>query len=375
VSANLLLHVREHPSGRVIVTPVDFPGLSVDAETYDAALAVVTGKLNRQLRGLSGSMRTTLSADVVAELDTVDLTVKREKSELTIRISLVVSLREMSHGSVYVVHAPEIPDFSVPVEHRESVQMTARNALKQRLTHWDLDALIASDDVGTTRLETITLPFPPADEPQPTRADDGFTIEDFGDDLTAMAADGRLGQLDRRDALVERVLAALASPGRSSVMLVGPRDVGKTALLHEVAGRLATGRVPPALRGRQIWRIAANELIAGATYTGMWQDRARILVSRGRAGAIFAMGDPTGIVDAGRWSKSDNNVARFLRPYIESGELSVICDCAPEVWAAAHKSEPSFVDARARADRRGGRRDPPGHGAPDRAETGRRDRR
>ena len=73
MSANLLLHVREHPSGRVIVTPVDFPGLSVDAETYDAALAVVTGKLNRTLRGLSGSMRTTLSADVVADLDSVEL--------------------------------------------------------------------------------------------------------------------------------------------------------------------------------------------------------------------------------------------------------------------------------------------------------------
>ena len=134
-------------------------------------------------------------------------------------------------------------------------------------------------------------------------------------------------------------------------MLVGPRDVGKTALLHEVAGRLAKGDVPPALRGRPLWRITANELIAGATYTGMWQDRARMVVARGRSGgAIFAMGDPAGIVDAGRWAKSDNNVARFLRPYVESGELSLICECTPEVLAAAHRSEPSFVDAFHRVD-------------------------
>ena len=107
----------------------------------------------------------------------------------------------------------------------------------------------------------------------------------------------------------------LASTGRSSVMLVGPSDVGKTALLHEVAARLASGNVPSALGGRLIWRITANELIAGAAYTGMWQERARLVVMRGRKdGTIFAMGDPVGIIDAGRWSKSDNNLSRFLRP-------------------------------------------------------------
>src|SRR5206468_12387061 len=118
-----------------------------------------------------------------------------------------------------------------------------------------------------------------------------------------------------------------------------------------VAARLAGGAVPPALRGRLIWRISANELIAGATYTGMWQDRARLVVARAREdGSIFAMGDPAGIVDAGRWSRSDNNVARFLRPYVESGELSLICECTLEVLAAARKSEPSFVDAFHRVD-------------------------
>ena len=172
---------------------------------------------------------------------------------------------------------------------------SAKRALTGILAHWDLHEVMACDDVGETRLETVTIAFPSAEEPRLARGDDPFLLEESGDELTVRAAEGRLGRLDRRDALVERVLAALASPGRSSVMLVGPRDVGKTALLHELASRLAAGDVPPALRGRELWRITANELIAGATYTGMWQDRARIIVARGRAeGAIFAMGDPVG---------------------------------------------------------------------------------
>jgi ATP-dependent Clp protease ATP-binding subunit ClpC len=352
LSANLLLHVREHPNGRVIVTPVDFPELTVDADNYEAALRVTTSKLARQLRSLSGSVRTQLSAPVVAELDRVNVTLKRPRAAtVRIAVSLVVTIQETSRGLLFVVRAPEVPQFAVALQNRETVAESAKRALTGILAHWDLHEVMACDDVGETRLETVTIAFPSAEEPRLARGDDPFLLEESGDELTVRAAEGRLGRLDRRDALVERVLAALASPGRSSVMLVGPRDVGKTALLHELASRLAAGDVHPALRGRELWRITANELIAGATYTGMWQDRARIIVARGRAeGAIFAMGDPVAILDAGRWSGSDNNLSRFLRPYVESGEVSLICESTPEQFAAVHKREPSFVDAFHRVD-------------------------
>jgi len=74
-------------------------------------------------------------------------------------------------------------------------------------------------------------------------------IEQAGEDLTARAAAGSIGRLDRRDPLVERVLAALSADGRCSVMLVGPGDVGKSALTNEVAARLQAGDVPAALSG------------------------------------------------------------------------------------------------------------------------------
>src|SRR5262249_17514221 len=79
-------------------------------------------------------------------------------------------------------------------------------------------------------------------------------------------------------------------------------------------------------------------------------DRARALIARGRGGAICSMGDPNGILDAGRWSGSDNNLGRVLQPYVASGELSLICECTEELYAAAHVLEPSFVDAFQRID-------------------------
>jgi hypothetical protein len=78
----------------------------------------------------------------------------------------------------------------------------------------------------------------------------------------------------------------------------------------------------------------------------MWQDRARTLLSRARTERlIIAMGDPVGIVDAGRWSESSNNLSRALRPAMESGELTLICECDPASLDVVAKKEPSFIEA------------------------------
>jgi ATP-dependent Clp protease ATP-binding subunit ClpA len=353
MTAKVLLHVHEHPEGRVVVTPVDFPRLSVDADSYHAAHAAAVSRVTRQLRGISGSLRSGLSRPVAAELEVAEVALpagKKGAKPPRITVGLVIVLRPTSQGEVYVVRAPEVPDFEVAVADRERARPAAESGLKEAFAHWELSAVLACDQMGSVRLETVELPFPPASEADAER-DDAFLLEDAADDLTLLAAEQRLGRLDRRDALVDRVLSALSASGRASVMLVGPPDVGKTALLHELAARLASGSVPPPLRGRPLWRLSANELIAGAQYMGMWQDRARSLVARGRADrAIFAMGDPTAIVDAGRWRGSDNNLARYLRTYVESGDLTLICECTPEVLAATQKKEASFVDSFHRVD-------------------------
>src|SRR5690348_10241061 len=64
MDANVLLHVREHPEGRVIVTPVDFPDLSVDGDDYGAALRAVRSRVAQRLRAISGSVRNMLAAPV-----------------------------------------------------------------------------------------------------------------------------------------------------------------------------------------------------------------------------------------------------------------------------------------------------------------------
>ncbi len=243
-----------------------------------------------------------------------------------------------------------VPTWEFAVSSADELNARVSAALTKVLSGWDLLDLLAVDEAGAPTLAWLDV-AEPTDRPADAPKGDVVRLEDFGDNLTHLAAAGRLGRLDHRDRIVERVLSALATPGLSSVLLVGPPDVGKSALIGEVAARIQAGDVPPALRGRTIWRISANELMAGARYMGMWQERARMLLERARAyRPIFAMGDPIGIVDAGRWSESTNNLSRVLRPAMEAGEITLICECTPEGLEAVAKKEPSFVAAFHRVD-------------------------
>jgi ATP-dependent Clp protease ATP-binding subunit ClpC len=344
-AAHIHLHVRTLPSGRFIVTPVPFCDLSADGPVYEALKRAVLSNVEKRIAQMRGSPRAALTVRSAATLDAVEVQVGEGPGAVTVLVGLVVIERATRSGARFVVYAPEVPDAIAVVASRDAVREAARKELVDDLGDWSPHPLLAADEAGEVRLEALELPL----DTEPA-GEESF-VEWAGDDLTARAAAGTLGRLDRRDPLVERVLAALSAEGRASVMLVGPSDVGKSALTNEIAARLAADEVPPVLSGLRLIRVSANELIAGAQYTGQWQERARELVHFARdTGAIVAMGDPAGIVDAGRWSQSDNNLSRVLRTYVEQGELRLICEATSESLAATRKLEPSFVEVFHRVD-------------------------
>ncbi|MDP1849483.1 MAG: AAA family ATPase [Solirubrobacteraceae bacterium] len=344
-TVHLHLHVRALPGGRFVVTPVPFCDLSEDGAAVEDLKSAVIANVEERLGDMTGSPRAALMMPSQATLDAVEVKVGKDRGGVALTIGLVVVERATASGARFLVYAPEVPQLVLAVAAREAAREAARAKLPELLAHWPPDTLLAADEAGEVRLEALELPL------DQESGGGGSFIERTGDDLTARAAAGTIGRLDRRDPLVERVLAALSADGRASVMLVGPSDVGKSAMTNEIAARLAADEVPPALSGLRLIRISANELIAGAQYTGQWQERARRLVRFGRdTGAIVAMGDPLGIVDAGRWSQSDNNLSRVLRTYVEQGELRLICEATSESLGATRKLEPSFADAFHRVD-------------------------
>lgn len=66
-----------------------------------------------------------------------------------------------------------------------------------------------------------------------------------------------------REEEMERIIQILLRKRKNNCCLVGPAGVGKTAVVEGLAQRIAQGRVPSRLRGKQLYSLDLGQLVAG----------------------------------------------------------------------------------------------------------------
>jgi ATP-dependent Clp protease ATP-binding subunit ClpC len=163
-------------------------------------------------------------------------------------------------------------------------------------------------------------------------------------DLSQRALSGQLARAYGRDAEVSKVFECVAA--RRSVLLLGPANVGKTAILHEVVGRMARKQAPEGLEGAHVVSISTGAVLVGTKYLGEWQTRFGELLEAVKAGKrIFLyLEDIWALRDAGRASDKADGFSTFLRPYLERKDIVVIGETTPDNYSG------SSYGARALAD-------------------------
>jgi ATP-dependent Clp protease ATP-binding subunit ClpA len=104
------------------------------------------------------------------------------------------------------------------------------------------------------------------------------TLEPFGRMLTATPVPTR--GTARMDQLIAALVRTLSKMRRRNALLVGPPGTGKSALVYELARRVAAGHesIPPGLRDLDVFELAPAFLIAGASLVGQYEERVKALL-------------------------------------------------------------------------------------------------
>lgn len=98
-------------------------------------------------------------------------------------------------------------------------------------------------------------------------------LNKYGYDMTDPALCERNKPIIGKDDKIKRIIQILCQMETNNPVLVGGAGVGKTALIEGLAFKIAKGNVPPALKGKTIFSINLNTLIAGSKYRGDFEER------------------------------------------------------------------------------------------------------
>lgn len=170
----------------------------------------------------------------------------------------------------------------------------------------------------------------------------------IGEDLTALAAVGRLSLGRPRGPYREQLTTLLSGAGRRSTVLVGSSGSGKTTLVHRWVSDLLEDEDFPSHqnldRVTHVWRIAGQRLIAGMSRIGDWEMRARDLLGEleGRRVVLFAE-DLFAFARLGQARDAERALSDFFRGPVARREAVLVGECTKETFAVLEEEAPSFA--------------------------------
>jgi ATP-dependent Clp protease ATP-binding subunit ClpC len=150
-------------------------------------------------------------------------------------------------------------------------------------------------------------------------------LDQFGRDLTKLAADGKLDPVVGRETEIERIMQILSRRTKNNPVLVGEPGVGKTAVVEGLAQAISSGEVPELLRDKQIYTLDLAALVAGSKYRGEFEERLKKVMKEiaNRGDVILFIDEIHNLVGAGA-AEGAIDAASILKPALARGELQTI---------------------------------------------------
>lgn len=152
-----------------------------------------------------------------------------------------------------------------------------------------------------------------------------ISLEEYGTDLTALAAAGTLDPVVGRDDEINRVVEILGRRKKNNAMLVGEPGVGKSAIVESIALKIASGNITPTLKNKRLIALDITSVVAGTRFRGDFEKRLKSIIAELKAHPeiILFIDEFHTMVGAGG-APGSLDAANMLKPALARGELQCI---------------------------------------------------
>ena len=152
-----------------------------------------------------------------------------------------------------------------------------------------------------------------------------MVLDQFGQNLTQAAREGKLDPVIGREPEIERVMQILSRRTKNNPVLIGEPGVGKTTIVAGLAQDIVKGNVPETLKDKQIYTLDLGALVAGSRYRGDFEERLKKVLKeiKTRGDIVLFIDEIHTLVGAGA-AEGAIDAASILKPMLARGELQTI---------------------------------------------------
>lgn len=157
-------------------------------------------------------------------------------------------------------------------------------------------------------------------------------------------------ELDRawfREKEVTALSKHLFSPKNECIVLIGPKGIGRHAILEEALFRYIKGHLDTSLQKPSndhtpphlLWKLHPNRIISGMSYVGQWQRRLESMIQyairpdeKKRYKIAFFIDNPVALAHIGQSQGSNMTLGDVFKPYVEKNKIQLILTATSEEW-------------------------------------------
>ena len=150
-------------------------------------------------------------------------------------------------------------------------------------------------------------------------------IDNFGTDLTELAAKGALDPVVGREKEIIRVMEILGRRKKNNPVLIGEPGVGKSAIVEGLAQMIVNEQTSPLFFNKRIVNLDMTSIVAGTKYRGQFEERLKALLKEleNNPDIIIFIDEIHTLVGAGS-TPGTMDAANIMKPALARGVIQCI---------------------------------------------------